>query len=150
MMLIRITCLIILWTGITVNGLATPKSEYLLSFSSQQTNGIPIKTQQERFDCSSQIYSIINASNLADEPVEATVIWRNPAGEIQEQTPVSLFPVEGKAFGWAWLKLHKATGAALLSFIDDSIGMDEFIGDWDIELRIDSQKVASGTFNVLC
>jgi len=145
----RLICLFIFSIS-TVTIAATDDLQYQLSFSSQQTNGIPILTAQEHFDCSSQIYSIINASNLADKPVEATVVWRNPAGEVQEQTPISLYPVEGKALGWAWLKLHKASGAALLSFIDSSIGMDEFIGDWDIELRIDNKRVASGSFNVLC
>ncbi len=129
---------------------AAKKPDYELNFTTQQTNGIPIKSEQLNFNCSDQIYSTINASNLTDKPVKAVIVWHNPTGQIQEKTPVSLFPVEGKAFGWAWLKLHKATGAALLSFIDDSIGMDEFIGDWNIELHIDNQKVASGKFNVLC
>ncbi len=135
---------------LTSAGAATAKPEYLLSFSAEHTNGIPVNTDQQSFNCSDQIYSIISASNLSDEPVQANIIWRNPAGQIQEQTPVNLFPVEGNAFGWAWLKLHKATGAALLSFVDDSIGMDDFIGDWHIELHIDNRKVASGNFNVLC
>ena len=145
----RIICLAILCLGNIAIGDTSSKPVYLLSFSSQETNGIPINTEQEQFGCSSQIYSIINTSNLA-EPTKATVIWRNPSGQIQEQTPIRLNPVEGKAHAWAWLKLHKASGAALLSFIDDSIGMDEFIGDWIIELNIENKKVAKASFNVLC
>ena len=145
------TCFIFLFVGSTaLEASASNTPDYEFSFSSEHSNGLPIQTNQTQFNCSDQIYSIINASNLSDEPVNATIIWRNPTGQIQEQTPVNLFPVEGKAYGWAWLKLHKATGAALLSFIDDSIGMDEFIGDWNIELHIDNKKVTNGKFNVLC
>ena len=123
---------------------------YSFSFSSKQQNGLPLLTNETQFDCSNQIYAIVNASNLPDEPINSTIIWRNPANEIQEKTPVTLYPVDGKAFGWAWLKLHKTTGAALLSFIDDSIGMDEFIGDWQIELLVNNERVVKQSFNVLC
>ena len=124
--------------------------QYSISFSSQHNNGLPILTDESKFDCSDQIYAIVNASKLDDTPIKATLFWKNPNGEIQEKTPVNLYPVEGKALGWAWLKLHKSTGASLLSFMDDSIGMDEFIGDWQIELLIDNHRVADNSFNVLC
>ena len=129
---------------------ANQDPEYSFSFSSQQNNGLPIISNESQFDCSNQIYAIVNAKNLDDQPVQATVVWKNPAGDIQEKTPVNLYPVEGKALGWAWIKLHKSTGASLLSFMDDSIGMDEFIGDWQIELLIDDKKVTDNSFNVLC
>lgn len=133
-----------------MQALAQSKPEFEISFSAQQKNGLPVITHENQFDCSDQIFAIISARDLADKPVEVTVVWKNPAAEIQETTPVNLFPVEGKALGWAWLKLHKPNGAAMLSFLDNSIGMDGFIGDWRVEVLIDNDRVARQTFNVLC
>lgn len=124
--------------------------EYSISFSSQENNGLPLITDETKFDCSDQIYTIIDATNLSDKAIEATIVWKNPAAEIQEKTPLNLYPVDGKALGWAWLKLHKTTGASMLSFLDDSMGMENFIGDWQIELMINNKRVAERTFNVLC
>ena len=146
--LIGISCFSIIF--LSIHTFAQAKPEYSISFSAQQSNGLPLITNQTQFDCSDQIYTIIIATNLADKPIEATLIWKNPAAEIQEKTPVNLYPVEGKAQGWAWLKLHKTTGAAMLSFLDDSMGMEDFIGDWQIELLINNNRVAKSTFNVLC
>ena len=142
--------LAILLCLVALPGLGDNHPDYKLSFSAQQTSGIPVQSNETKFDCSNQIYTIVNASNIGDEPVNVEIIWRNPYGQIQEKTPVSLYPVEGKALGWAWLKLHKSTGATLFSFLDDSIGMDNFIGDWEIELLLDNEKIAEGRFNVLC
>ena len=148
----RTTCcgVIYLLSGLCVQIFAQTEPEFEISFSAQQNNGLPLITNETQFDCSDQIYTIINASHLIDKPIEATIVWKNPAEEIQEKTPVNLFPVDGKALGWAWLKLHKTTGAAMLSFLDDSMGMENFIGDWQIELLINNKKVLKRSFNVLC
>ena len=133
-----------------IQAFAQSKPEFTISFSAQENNGLPLITNETQFDCSDQIFTVVNATHLKDKTIQATVVWKNPAAEIQEKTPVSLYPVEGNALGWAWLKLHKTTGAAMLSFLDDSMGMDEFIGDWQVELIINNEKVAKQTFNVLC
>lgn len=135
---------------LSIHTFAGTGPEYKISFSAQESNGFPLVTHETQFDCSDQIFTVISASNLADEAVEATIIWINPAAQIQEKTPVKLYPVEGRALGWAWLKLHKTAGAAMLSFLDDSMGMDNFIGDWQVELLIQNDRVAKETFNVLC
>ena len=149
----KLACSLLLCLSIQVFSDTNPadsKPVYSISFSAQEKNGFPLITNQDQFDCSDQIYTIIDASNLADEPIEATIIWKNPAQVIQEKTPVNLYPVQGKALGWAWLKLHKTTGAAMLSFLDGSMGMDDFIGDWQIEILINNDRVAKHSFNVLC
>ena len=136
--------------GISAYAFSDSKPEYSISFSAQENNGLPLVTNETQFGCSDQIFTIIDAANLADAPIDATIVWKNPAKEIQEKTPVKLYPVNGKALGWAWLKLHKTAGAAMLSFLDDSMGMDNFIGDWQIELLINNDRVAKQSFNVLC
>jgi len=51
---------------------------------------------------------------------------------------------------WFWLKLRPGTGGRLLSSIDPSAGMEDFIWLWSVKFYLDGELVARRTFFVSC
>ncbi len=119
-------------------------------FTATETNGVPKNEPTVEFSCSDKIYTVVEFQNLSREPHEIEVIWRDPNGKTREHTRYPFVSVGETDRVWAWLRLHRPTGANILSVIDSTAGMKEFIGEWSVKVILDSRLVGKNRFNVLC
>lgn len=106
--------------------------------------------QIQEFGCSDKVYAIINLKGgVASSKVKSQLQWITPNGKVQEQTDMTFYVNGvGDSRAWAWLQLHGPS--AILGFLDDSSGMQKYLGDWDIRLLVDGKVVIKGQFNMLC
>ena len=113
----------------------------------------PRSKAQTDFECSDTIYIVIEVTDPVQQETSEHVLivdWFNPADHIQEKTRI-----EFKSYGrgtriWAWLRLSGSSGASIGQMFDPSFGMEEFIGKWHAEIRVDDEKIATHHFDVLC
>jgi len=92
-----------------------------------------------------------SARRVTVEQVEVVFRWFRPDGKLEQQIPVTVTgEVNAKVKTSSWLKLFRATDAALLGAVDPSFGFEEFIGTWQVRLVFGTRPVAETKFNVLC
>ena len=111
---------------------------------------IPLEEAKIDFDCSDKIYAVVELNNYPKGRHELSVLWIDPAGTSRENTQYPFHVNEASTKLWAWLSLSRATGAGMLQWLDPAAGLEEFIGLWTIEVRIDNRKIASQPFEVSC
>ena len=75
---------------------------------------------------------------------------RDPRGKDREHTEYEFMVHSNAQRIWVWLKLHRSMEAALVAFMNPSAGMDEFIGEWELHVAIDSEPIDKESFSVLC
>ncbi|MFT5571452.1 MAG: hypothetical protein ACI9FR_000366 [Cryomorphaceae bacterium] len=103
------------------------------------------------FDCTDKIYTVLELENFAVGKHQFSVRWIDPAGQLREHTQYP-FNVQNSTEHrlWAWLLLSRARGAGMLTFVNPAAGLEEFIGEWKIEVRVDDKLLDSGKFDVIC
>ena len=111
---------------------------------------IPLSEPRDKFDCGDKIYTVVTLNNYSLGRHELSVLWIDPAGTTRENTQYPFHVVEESAKLWAWLSLSRARGAGMLQWLNPAAGLEEFIGPWNIEVRIDGKKIASREFEVIC
>lgn len=113
----------------------------------------PISNPQSDFECSDTIYVVVEVTAPERQKSSKHVLivnWFNPGNSLQEKTRFE-FNSYGKGTRvWAWLRLSGSTGASVGQMFDPSFGMDEFIGKWRAEIRIDKKNIDTHHFDVLC
>ena len=75
--------------------------------------------------------------------------WTDPGGKIREHVDYP-FNGAGSIRITIWLKLHPPKGSALFSFFNPAMGMDDFIGFWELAIRVDDDTRFNTEFEVLC
>ncbi len=126
---------------------ASPHNVYL---TASESEGIPVQQPATEFSCSDKIYAVIELSGLSREMHKLDAVWRDPQGKDREFTEYEFQANNDSERIWVWLKLHRPAEAALVSFINPSAGMDEFIGKWELHLAIDNEPLETKSFSVLC
>ena len=132
---------------------AAQKPTASLEFNLSNKQGTPDGKVENKFDCLDKIYSVTQARFLALGKHSVEFRWVNPHGEAQEITKYDFFVNTSNANGvdlWAWLKLSRGQGAGLFQWLDPATGLEEFIGEWTVELLIDGEKLAQNNFIVNC
>jgi len=119
-------------------------------FTATESNGVPDDVGSVDFSCSDKIYTVVEFQDLSRERHEIEVIWRDPNGKTREHTRYPFVAIHETQRVWAWLRLHRPTGANVLSVIDSAAGMQEFIGEWSVKVIVDDRLVGKDRFNVLC
>ena len=115
-----------------------------------EVDEIPQAEPATEFSCSDKIYAVLELTGLSKEKHQLDALWRDPQGKDREHTEYE-FHVQSKMERiWVWLKLHRPSEAALVSFMNPSAGMDEFIGTWELRLAIDCETIEIKSFSVLC
>ncbi len=114
------------------------------------TNDLNKMPYIQEFDCSEKIYVVGNFDKLGDGEHTAEVYWINPSGKRQDYAAHKFLGGGYKQNVWFWLKLHRGTGGMLFSRIDNSAGMEEFIGKWAVRFYVDKKLVDIKTFFVAC
>jgi hypothetical protein len=111
----------------------------------------PLRKGESEFDCTDKIYTVLELENFAVGKHKFSVRWIDPAGQLREHTQYP-FNVQNATEHrlWAWLLLSRARGAGMLTFVNPAAGLEEFIGEWKIEVRVDDKLLDSGKFNVIC
>ena len=112
-------------------------------------NGTPVEKDTNRFGCNDKIYAVIDLLELDGGEHRLQADWTDPGGKIREHID---YPFDG-AGGTRitiWLKLHPPKGSALFSFFSPALGMDDFIGLWQLVIRVDDGTRLDTEFEVLC
>jgi len=112
--------------------------------------GQPKTTPKEIFDCSDKIYTVVELGNYPYKKHHLSVRWKNPSGGTQEHTQYDFNVRQKDTRIWAWLTLSRAAGAGMLQFVNPSAGLDEFLGIWTVEVKVDNKLIDTGTFEVSC
>ena len=112
-------------------------------------NGVPISSLSDEFNCADKIFAVIDIQGLRNGEHTLNVDWIDPSGKRREQTTYN-FHRAGHIRITVWLKLRPPRGAALLSAFNPALGMGEFIGRWEIRMRVDQSPVTQKWFSVLC
>ncbi len=113
-------------------------------------HGLPLTTEQLEFDCSDKIYSVVELRNYKKGRHELSVRWIDPNDTTRENTQYPFHVLQEDVKLWAWLSLSRARGAGMLQWLNPAAGLEEFIGPWKIEVRIDGNKIATKSFEVSC
>jgi hypothetical protein len=111
---------------------------------------VPDRSAREHFSCTDQVYAVIELDDYSDGEHQLSVKWISPAGEQRELTRYGFSVFNKEERIWAWIKLHRASGAGMMQWLDPSAGMEEFIGNWKISIAIDDVLVGESSFEVLC
>ena len=117
--------------------------------SSTVRNGAPVERDANRFGCNDKIYAVIDLLELDSGEHRLQADWTDPSGKIREHIDYP-FNGAGATRITIWLKLHPPKGSALFSFFSPALGMDSFIGLWQLTLRVDDDTRLDTEFEVLC
>jgi len=125
---------------------------YNVYLTAKEKSGMPLKEPAETFACSDKIYGVLEVKRPDGGSGRHTLyaVWRNPSGEDQEVTEYPFEITNGYARVWIWLKLHRSGEAAIVQFMNPSAGMEEFVGMWELHVRVDGESVAKKSFEVIC
>lgn len=129
-----------------------PKPSHTLYFSLSDQHGFPLQESKGEFDCSDKIYTTIELSHYPLGKHHFSVVWTDPAGDDRERTEYD-FHVRDHAQPtrlWSWLSLRRSTGSGMLQWLNPAAGLEEFIGPWKVEVRIDNKKIDAQSFEVSC
>jgi hypothetical protein len=114
-------------------------------------NQQPSSTKREHFDCSEQIFTVVELSQYPIGKHHLAVKWIDPGRGVREHTQYP-FGVgkSGQTKLYAWLELTRSAGAGLVAWMNPAAGLEEFVGTWDVEIKIDNRLVATRQFEVSC
>lgn len=122
-----------------------------LRFSLSDQHGFPLHESKTNFDCSDKIYSVTEVSGLAKGKHIIAFEWVDPSSDVRERTEYDFFVREEPTTKlWAWLELSRATGASMLQWFNPAAGLEEFIGEWDVNILIDDKKYNTSKFDISC
>lgn len=130
------------------NDQAVSESRFYLSTGDR--SGTPLTESKTSFNCSEKVYLVAVLKDLPAGKHVFTVLWREPSGNTREKTEYDFNVSQAESKLWAWLRLSRARGAGMLTWINPAAGLEEFIGEWSVEVKIDQKRVNKGTFTVTC
>ena len=126
---------------------ADPSIDVWLSAAVEE--GQPVESVSNRFGCNDKIYAVIDLLGLEGGAHRLEADWTDPGGKIREHVDYPFNGAGGTRIT-IWLKLHPPKGSALFSFFSPALGMDDFIGLWQLTLRVDDDTRLDTQFEVLC
>ena len=146
----KLFCALGLIFTVSLSNTAHSEAPHNVYLTATESDGIPVQQPATEFSCSDKIFAVIELSGLSKQKHKLDAIWRDPQGKDREFTEYEFQAHDDNERIWVWLKLHRPAEAALVSFINPSAGMDEFIGQWELRLAIDNKPFETKSFNVLC
>ena len=124
------------------------KSEFY--FATGDKFGTPLEKGQTNFGCTDKVYLVAQLRQVPKGKHIFTVLWRDPSGDVRETTEYDFHVTQEESKLWAWVRLSRARGAGMLSWINPAAGLEEFIGEWAVEVLVDKKRVNKGAFTVTC
>lgn len=121
-------------------------------YSLGDENNVPLTKPVEDFDCTDQIFTTVELNNYTKGKYQLSISWIDPNDDVRENTRYPFQVNSSKRITklWAWLSLSRAKGAGVLAWINPAAGLEEFIGQWKVEVRVDNELVNTGNFVVRC
>lgn len=110
----------------------------------------PLKEAITDFDCTDKIFTVIELNDYPKGKYQLSVRWLDPTDGQREHTKYEFHINQKEVRLWAWLSLSRAQGAGMLTWINPAAGLEEFVGPWTVEVRVDDKKISDGTFEVSC
>lgn len=138
--------------SITLPVAVLAQNGYNVYLTAKADADVPRNEPMETFACSDKIFGVVEVNEAGGETGQRALhaTWRNPAGDDQEVTKYKFQVTNGYARVWIWLKLHRSGEAAIVQFMNPSAGMEEFVGMWELHVRVDGEPVAKKSFEVIC
>jgi len=128
-----------------------PIPSHKLYFSLTDEFGGAAKEAITEFDCNDKIFTVVELQHYdTDTPYHLSVKWLNPDGNVQEHTQYPFNVSSSETRLWAWLSLSRATGAGMIQWLNPAAGLEEFIGEWEVQVRINDKMLDTKHFQVLC
>jgi hypothetical protein len=125
-----------------------PSSEVYFTVGDQYE--YPLTEQRTSFGCSDKIFTVIELEYLPKSKYDLAIVWIDPSKTERERTEYPFDVIADQTRLWSWLRLVPAKGAAMIQWINPAAGLEEFVGPWTVEVRINNQKIASKNFEVIC
>jgi hypothetical protein len=137
---------------LTLCGLGSAQADagFSIILTAKTQDGVPSGEASSEFGCGDRIYAVITVKGLTKSQHLLEAIWRDPHGKDREHTRYPFVVRYDQERIWVWLKLHRPPEAALVQFMDPSAGMDEFVGEWRVEVLVDGRVIEQKKFNVIC
>lgn len=121
-----------------------------LYLSIEDKFGVPSTQTQEIFDCTDKIYTVLELENHPLGKHQLSVRWIDPNGTVREHTQYDFHIRIQKTRLWAWLSLTRGFGSGMLKWANPAAGLEEFIGLWEIDVRVDGKRIGKENFEVSC
>ena len=110
----------------------------------------PKEPAQTSFACDDQIYLTIKFANHQPKLHQINISWKDPNDQERENNSFPFFVTQKESVAWASLKLHRSVGAGMLQWVNPAAGMEEFIGQWTVNVKVGSLVNETKEFEVLC
>lgn len=129
----------------------TPKKSASLRFTLSDELGFPQDESKEGFDCLDKIYAVTTVKGFKKGKHIIEFKWIAPSGETRERTVYDFFVREKPTTKlWAWLELSRGQGAGVVQWLNPAAGLEDFIGQWELQLLINDREYSSKEFDVNC
>ena len=126
------------------------KASSKVYFTLGDQHEFPLTVQKQSFDCSDKIFTVVELSDLPKATYHLAIVWSDPSDIERERTEYPFTVSAEKTRLWSWLSLSRAQGAAMIQWINPAAGLEEFVGPWTVEVRIDNRQIATKNFEVIC
>lgn len=110
----------------------------------------PLKEERDVFGCSDKIFTVVELSHLPKTKYDLSIVWIDPANTERERTEYPFTVSLDETRLWSWLSLSPSEGAAMIQWINPAAGLEEFVGPWTVEIRINNKKITTKSFEVVC
>lgn len=111
---------------------------------------VPLKQGQDIFDCTDKIYSVVELFSYPLGKHHLSVRWRDPNGTVREHTQYDFHVRNNNTRLWAWLVLSRGFGGGMLQWANPAAGLEDFIGIWEIDVKINGKPIDKNNFEVSC
>jgi len=110
----------------------------------------PQKEERKHFSCSDKIFTVVELSNLPKTKYKLAIVWKDPSQAERERTEYPFTVINQETRLWSWLSLSPSKGASMIQWINPAAGLEEFIGPWTVEVKINNKKISTKSFEVVC
>lgn len=126
------------------------KASAKVYFSLGDKYELPLKEEKLNFDCSDKIFTVVELNHLPKTKYDISIVWKDPSNIERERTEFPFTVARAETRLWSWLSLSPANGAAMIQWVNPAAGLEEFIGPWTVEVRINNKKISTKHFEVIC
>ncbi|MBL4674247.1 MAG: hypothetical protein JKX81_18450 [Arenicella sp.] len=126
------------------------KASSKVYFTLGDQHQFPLTEERSSFGCSDRIFTVVELSHMPKTKYDLAIVWIDPSNTERERTEYSFSVVAEETRLWSWLSLSPSTGAAMIQWINPAAGLEEFVGPWTVEIRINGRRITSKNFEVIC
>ena len=112
----------------------------------------PLTEPSKEFACTDKIFTVLELNHYPNGKYQLSIQWIDPNDRVRETSryPFNITKQNKPTKLWTWLSLSRAQGAGILAAFNPAAGLEEFIGKWRSEVRINNTLIGSADFMVLC